>query len=467
MDPRAFERPQSPREEQCRESEHTLPPCLTLRLTALLHWACVQCRRMSSMRSLLARAAASPTARLSSLPPLRRFTCRPSAPPSSLRSFLRSLPIPIIQSPMLGASSVSLTESVCAAGATGFLAGGAADAEGIAAEVSELRKRTKRPFGVNLLVTPSLKEQHALASPDQLRAALRVLAPHYSSCGATLPTMPSDAEAFAPDFDSQFAALVSCAPFMSSFAFGLLSRSQVDSLHAVGSFVLGTATTVAEAQAWVAVGADGIIAQGLEAGGHRGGFTVNEQQLLEGGVPARNGGLLPASTLVAALHASLPPSVALVAAGGIMDGRGVAAVLALGADAAQMGTAFLRTRQAATNAAWRCAIDAACAQQGVSDPTRLTRAFTGRFARGLNNRFMQSMRDSGAEAIMPPYPLTNKLTQPLRAAAVKQRNADLTSLWAGTGVQHVREGDAAELVHEWWQQAQQASQELAARTAQR
>lgn len=426
----------------------------------LLH--CVQWHHMSTWK----RAAALPAVRASVLPAVRRFTSRPSASPSSLRSFLRSLPIPIIQAPMLGASTVALTECVCAAGATGFLAGGAADARGIAADVSELRKRTKRAFGVNLLITPSIKEQHALASPEQLREALRRLAPYYASCGAAVPTLPSESESFAPDFDAQFAAVLSCAPLLSSFAFGLLSRSQIRSLHAVDSFVLGTATTVAEAHAWVDVGADGIIAQGLEAGGHRGGFTCDEQQKqLQGGVPSCNGGLLPLSSLLGALHGSLPSSVAVVAAGGIMDGRGVAACLAEGADAVQMGTAFLRTQQAATNEAWRSAIDAVCAQQGATDPTRLTRAFTGRFARGIDNRFMKSMRESGAEAQMPLYPLTNRLTQPLRSAAVKHLNAELTSLWAGSGVARAREGDAADLVREWWQQATQASQELAARTA--
>ena len=423
--------------------------------------------RSVHMRSFrgIARAAATPAARLSLLPPCRRFTTRASASPSSLRSFLHSLRIPIIQSPMLGASTVALTESVCAAGATGFLACGAADAKGIAAEVSELRRRTKMPFGVNLLITPSIKEQHALASQEQLREALRILAPYYSSCGAAAPTLPSDSESFAPDFDTQFAAVLSCAPFLSSFAFGLLTCAQVSSLHGVGSFVLGTATTVAEAHAWVEVGADGIIAQGMEAGGHRGGFTSNSQQQLEADIPARNGGLLPTASLLSALQSSLPSSIAVVCAGGIMDGRGVAASLALGADAVAMGTAFLRTPQAATHPAWRSAIEAVCAQQGESDPTRLTGAFTGRFARGLDNRFMQSMRASGAEAKMPPYPLTNKLTQALRAAAVKQHKADLTSLWAGSGVRAAREADAAELVRHWWQQAQQTSLELAARTA--
>jgi nitronate monooxygenase len=147
----------------------------------------------------------------------------------------------------------------------------------------------------------------------------------------------------------------------------------------------------------------------------------------------------------------------VIAAGGIMDGRGVAAALSLGAAAAQMGTAFLLADETAVNAPWRAAIEAAS-----DDPTRLTRAFSGRHARGLENRFTRQMRATENE--VPAYPVQNRLTQPLRAAAAAAGEADMISLWAGQGVRLAQPGRAAELVRRWWDEARETSRSLLLRT---
>jgi nitronate monooxygenase len=158
--------------------------------------------------------------------------------------------------------------------------------------------------------------------------------------------------------------------------------------------------------------------------------------------------------LVATVRAAV--DLPVIAAGGIMDGRGVAAALALGASAAQMGSAFLLSDEAITNAVWRRAI-----QEAPDDPTGLTRAFTGRHARGLENRFMREMR--AVETDLPAYPVQNRLTQPLRAAAEKAGDPQRMSLWAGQAVKLAEPGASGELVARWWAEAQEASRVLARR----
>ena len=215
-------------------------------------------------------------------------------------------------------------------------------------------------------------------------------------------------------------------------------------MHANGTAVIGTATTVAEAKAWEAVGADAICAQGAEAGGHRGHFLSPLEDSLVGTM-----------ALVSTVRAAV--NVPVIAAGGIMDGRGVAAALALGAAAAQMGTAFLLTEQATISAPWRRSIETA-----KDDPTRLTRAITGRYARGIENEFTRRMRP--VEQSVPAYPVQNRLTQPLRAAAAKQDDPQALSLWAGQAVKLAGPGDASALVEQWWAEAKDAAWALVKRT---
>ena len=353
----------------------------------------------------------------------------------SLKALLDALPIPILQAPMVGASSPEMALRVSQAGGMGHLAGGALAPADIGPAVAAMRQATEAPFGINLLMAPK-------ARPDQatVDAALARLAPWYAELGEVRHAAPND---FAPDFDAQLAAIVAAAPPVASFTFSILTKDQVDALHAAGTYVIGTATTAAEARAWAEVGADGISAQGSEAGGHRGHFLAETEASLVGTI-----------ALVATIRAAV--DLPVIAAGGIMDGRGVAAALALGASAAQMGTAFLLSDQTAASAPWRGAIAAA-----GDDPTRLTRAFTGRHARGVENRFMRELR--AVENEVPAYPVQNRLTQPLRAAAAKAGEPDMISLWAGQAVKLAGLGDAGEMVQRWWAEAKAASDELASR----
>ena len=239
-------------------------------------------------------------------------------------------------------------------------------------------------------------------------------------------------------------ALIRAAPPVASFAFSILTAAQVAALHARDVFVIGTATTVAEARAWVAVGADAICAQGSEAGGHRGTFLAPVEDSLVG-------------TMALVSTVRRAAAVPVIAAGGIMDGRGVAAALALGAAAAQMGTAFLLADQSMVSPPWRRAIETA-----EDDRTRLTRAFSGRYARGIENDFMRQMRP--VEADVPAYPIQNRLTQALRAGAAKAGDASVLSLWAGQAATLAEPGDAGALVQRWWAEAKTVAQEVAART---
>ena len=350
--------------------------------------------------------------------------------------FFARLPVPIIQAPMVGASSFEMALGVSEAGGLGSLAAGALGPDAIEAQAQAFRAASAAPFAINLFVNAP-----ARPSGETVAAALARLAPWYAELGQPLPEPPND---FAPDFEAQFAALLRAAPPVASFTFDRLRKEQAEALHGVGSLVVGTATTVAEARAWAEVGADAICAQGAEAGGHRGHFLAETEASLVGTMAL-------APTIRAAVD--LP----VIAAGGIMDGRSVAAALALGAAAAQMGTAFLLSEETAVSAPWRAAIETA-----ADDPTRLTRAFTGRHARGIENRFMREMRPIEGE--VPAYPVQNRLTQPLRAAAARAGEAGMISLWAGQGVKLAPTGRSAELVRRWWDEAGEVSRTVAART---
>ncbi len=355
----------------------------------------------------------------------------------SFRDLLADLPIPIIQAPMVGASFDAMAIAVSRAGAMGSLAAATVAPDEMAAAVDGVRSKTAAPFAVNLLMAPP-------ASPPatEVDAALARLAPWYAELGVGLPEHPNS---FSHDFNAQLAALTEAAPPVASFAFSVLTRAQVDALHAGGTYVLGTANTVAEAVAWADAGADGICAQGFEAGGHHAYF-------LEGIEASSVGTLALTATILQAVD------VPVVAAGGIMDGRGVAAALALGASAVQMGSAFLLADEATNGPTWQRAI-----RDAPGDTTRLTRAFSGRYARGIENRFMREMR--GVQEDVPAYPVQNRLTQAMRAASNKAGDPEMMSLWAGQAVKLARPGAAGDMVRRWWAEAQSASQALAQRTA--
>ncbi|MBN3534189.1 nitronate monooxygenase [Burkholderia cenocepacia] len=331
------------------------------------------------------------------------MSARSLSTPFSERFGLR---LPLVQAPMVGATTTAMVAAASNAGALGSLGAGALAPERIEAEVAAIRAATDRPFAINLFVLPDE------AAPDAATVARALAA--IDPLNATLGLPPGTAPArYAPDFRAQLDALVALRVPVASFTFGVLDAADVARLKAAGTYVIGTATHVAEGLAWQAVGADALSAQGAEAGGHRGTFIGSADDALIGTLA-----LVP--QLVDAT--GLP----VLAAGGIMDGRGIAAALALGAQAAQLGTAFLTCAESAIAADWKARLLAS-----ADTSTQVTRAITGRHARGLRNTLMARLGEHVVDAA--PYPVQNALTQPLRQAAARANDGDYLSLWAGQG----------------------------------
>ncbi|GAO25982.1 2-nitropropane dioxygenase [Alicycliphilus sp. B1] len=329
-----------------------------------------------------------------------------------------NISLPIIQGPMTGSDTPQLAAAVSQAGGLGMLGCGMRSPEAMAQAAAAVRAATGKPFGMNLFVLETPRPDAA-----EVAAAMDRLAPLYARFG-----LPPEAPArWCEDFAAQFDALIAARPAVASFTFGILSAAQVRRIQSeAGSFVIGTATTPAEALAWQEVGADAVVASGMEAGGHRGTFQGDWEGSLIGTLP-----LVP--TCVDTLK------IPVIAAGGIMDGRGIAAAQALGAQAVQMGTAFLACPESSIVPAQRAAMAAAQATD-----TRLTRIFSGRPARGILNQAMRSLQPQ--EADIPAYPVQNALMGPIRRAAAQAGDAGHIALWAGQGVGAARALPAGELV---------------------
>jgi nitronate monooxygenase len=326
--------------------------------------------------------------------------------------------IPVIQGPMAGgACTPELVAAVSNAGALGSLPCSLLSPQTIKQQVARIRSLTSRPFMLNFFVqgTP------APADADLVRA-VDLLRPVWESLGWNSLPLPAQ---WCEDFTAQFETLLSLRPPAVSFTFGILEAVQVERLHGAGIRVIGTVTTVQEALAWEAIGADAVVASGIEAGGHRGTFIGRQEDAT-----------LPGRDLWPAVAAAV--RIPVVAAGGIMTGEDIKAALALGARAVQMGTAFLVTDEAATHPAYKARILSGAGR------TRLTRSFSGRYARGIENRFMRQMET--VEAQVPPYPVQNALTGSIRAAAAKSGDTELMSLWAGTEFGRARPMAAGRLV---------------------
>jgi nitronate monooxygenase len=330
---------------------------------------------------------------------------------------------PIIQGPMAGgACTPALVAAVSNSGAIGALPASLFTAEMMHIQIDQVRKLTDRPFLINLFVQRSPQP-----TVEQLVHARNLLKPVWSALGWSDLPLP---QRWCEDFDAQFEVLIAARPACASFTFDILSADQVERLHDAGIFVIGTITTVAEALAWQAVGADAVVASGIEAGGHRGTF-----------IGAQQDATLSAAQLLPLVVQAL--DIPVIAAGAIMDGSDIARVLALGASAVQMGTAFLVADESGIHPAYKQRLLDAGADS-ANHQTRLTRAFSGRYARGLDNRFMQVM--AAVELQVPSYPVQNALTGSLRAAAAKSGDTEWMSLWAGTGVDRARAMPAATLV---------------------
>ncbi|WP_330340028.1 nitronate monooxygenase [Streptomyces sp. NBC_00557] len=326
---------------------------------------------------------------------------------------------PIVQAPMAGGVSVpQLAAAVSEAGGLGFLAAGYKTADGMYQEIKQLRSLTARPFGVNVF----------MPQPEYAESgAVEVYAHQLAGEAAWYETELGDPDSGRDDgFDAKLAVLLDNPVPVVSFHFGVPSPEVFDSLRRAGTCTLVTATTAEEARAVERAGADAVIAQGVEAGGHQG--THRD-------VPENDGAGIGLLSLVAQIREAV--DIPVVAAGGIMRGSQIAAVLAAGASAAQLGTAFLATPESGAHAVHK---------QALTNPlfthTELTRAFSGRPGRGLVNRFL---REHGPYA-PAAYPDVHHLTSPLRKAAAKAGDAQGMALWAGQGHRLARALPAAELV---------------------
>jgi len=328
---------------------------------------------------------------------------------------------PIIQAPLAGGGDTpALVAAVCEARALGFIGAAYLTPPHIHEASRAVRARSPRPFGINLFAPLPMPE----VAPEPGPALARV-APFYAELGLPPPVLPT-AAGYA--FDEQLAAALDSGAAVFSFTFGLLPASAVTAIKGRGMFLIGTATTVAEAVALEQAGVDAIVTQGSEAGGHRGTFAAPFDMGMVG-------------TLALVPQVVDAVTVPVIASGGIMDGRGIAAALALGASAVQMGTAFLTCDEAGVPDAYKEAILRTCEHE-----TRLTRAFSGRPARGIINRFMTEVDRADATEAILPFPLQNALTRPLRNAAAQQGRADYLSLWAGQGMRLARRQPAAALI---------------------
>ncbi|MES2258890.1 MAG: nitronate monooxygenase [Pseudomonadota bacterium] len=326
---------------------------------------------------------------------------------------------PIIQGPMAGGGSTpALAAAVSNAGGLGALACSLLSPDVLRTQAGAIRALTNKPFILNLFVqnTPA-------PTADEVARATELLKPVWSELGWSELPLPAR---WCEDFQAQFDVLIELRPAAVSFTFNQLNAEQVARLHAAGIFVIGTITTVDEALAWQAAGADAVVASGVESGGHRGTF-----------IGAQTDATLTTFELLPKVVAAV--NIPVIAAGGIMDGADIRRALDAGAQAVQMGTAFLVTDEAGIPPSYRQRLLTA-----GDHPTRLTRAFSGRYARGLENRFMREM--AAVEAQVPAYPVQNALTGSIRAEAAKRGDTEWMSLWCGTGVSRARGMPAAQLV---------------------
>jgi nitronate monooxygenase len=317
---------------------------------------------------------------------------------------LLDIDVPIIQAPMAGAQDADLAAAVSNAGGLGSLPCAMLTVEAAREEVARIRAATNRGFAMNFFC-------HEPPSPAPARdAAWRERLEHfYRQLGVDLP---SSAPAARNPFDENFCALVEdVRPKVVSFHFGLPPDTLLARVRRTGALILSSATTVAEARFLAEKGVDTIIAQGVEAGGHRGMFLSTD-------IAAQIGTFALVPQIVDAV------SVPVIAAGAIADGRGIAAAFALGAAGVQIGTAYLHTPESRISSLHREALRSARDEDSV-----LTNVFTGRPARGIKNRFIRELGPMAQDA--PPFPLAANFVMPLRAKAEAEGSSDFSPLWTG------------------------------------
>jgi len=342
-----------------------------------------------------------------------------------MSAFLKRLGVelPIIQAPMAGTSTPALAAAVSNAGALGSIGVGAVDAAGARRMIGELQSLTNRAFNINVFA-----HQPARSDPERERAWLEALKPVFASVGAEPPPALTEIyTSFVAD-EAMQALLVESRPAVVSFHFGLPSRQVIDRLKAAGTILLSSATNLDEAQQAVAAGVDAIVAQGYEAGGHRGVFDPREPDLQLGVV-----------ALTRLLVSRIP--VPVIAAGGVMDGAGIATMLDLGAVAAQMGTAFVACPESSADAYYR---DALFGEGALA--TEMTPLVSGRPARCLPNAFT-ALKDTALKGVaIPDYPIAYDAGKALAVAGRAKGEGGFGAQWAGQGAPLARALPAATLV---------------------
>ncbi len=335
---------------------------------------------------------------------------------------LFGIEVPIVQAPMAGPVFSDMVVAVAEAGGLGSLPCATIDAARVRQELGIIRQQTGRPVNVNFFC-------HETPAPDAAREARwrQRLRPYYQEFGLD-PDAPVPASNRAP-FDEELCALVEeFRPEVVSFHFGLPPRPLLERVRATGAKILSSATTVAEARWLEERGCDAIIAQGFEAGGHRGNFLSDD-------ISTQVGTFALVPQVVDAVK------VPVIAAGGICDARGIVAALALGAAAVQVGTAYLYTPEARVAAPHRAAL-----RERRVEETALTNVFTGRPARGIVNRIMREAGPMSADT--PAFPLAGGAMAPLRAVTEKAGSGDFMSLWAGQAASLCRDLSAGELTRQ-------------------
>lgn len=330
---------------------------------------------------------------------------------------------PIIQAPMAGGiTTTELVTAVSNAGSLGMIGAGYMRAEDVKNQIKEVKKQSEAPFGVNFFVPQPFQTDE-----KAVKKMKKQLQPYYdkfqiNSDEVAVPT----AEAVYEKYEAQIEAAIQEKVAVCSFTFGVPEQSKVEDLQANGIITIGTATTLEEAKTIEARGMDAVVLQGSEAGGHRGSFIE---------APSPSIGLMSLLTQTADAI-----SIPVIASGGIMDQRGIEAVLALGASFVQLGTAFLLTEESGAHPLHKKKI-----LETPGEYTVVTNVFSGKKARGIHNKFIDEMELADVSL---PYPVLNSLTQPIRKEAKQVNDIEMMSLWAGQGTLLGKEQSAAAFIHQ-------------------
>lgn len=338
---------------------------------------------------------------------------------------------PIIQAPMAGGpTSPSLVAAVSNSGGLGMIGAGYMNAEQIRQQIREVRMLTDRSFGINLFIPSAYS-----LNPYKLQSANTSLQPFLEKFHLEQPISFPKYEQDLETFNQQLEVIMEEKVPVCSFTFGLPSPETISKLKNHSIVPIGTATTVKEAMMNEQVGMEAVVVQGTEAGGHRGTFEGDMEKSLIGLMS-----LIPQT----ADKVKIP----IIAAGGIMDGRGILAAQCLGAIGVQMGTAFLVTKESGANTAHKEAVLTAS-----EDKLVLTKSFSGKLARGITNDFIEKMKEKEEE--LPDYPIQNELTKGIRKASAEKRNPEFMSLWSGQSPRLAKRVTVQELMNILIQQVEE------------